>query len=87
MNPQSFSDFNQETSQPENLSETVEKLEVKFQRLQGLVHTLISGLIVAILISIGVSGWFAYRSSLQQQMAEQQEIGRASCRERVLRLV
>jgi uncharacterized protein HemX len=70
MNPQSFSDFNQETSQPQNLSETVEELEIKLQRLQALAQTLISGLIVAILISIGVSGWFAYRLNVQQQTAQ-----------------
>lgn len=76
MNPQSFSDSNSnpETDQPQNLSESVENLEIKVQRLQGLAQTLIGGLIVTILmtigVSIGVSGWFTYRLNLQQQTAQ-----------------
>ncbi|NBD31593.1 MAG: hypothetical protein GVY17_01115 [Cyanobacteria bacterium] len=70
MNPQSFSDYNNpETSHAQSLSQTVEELEVKLERLQGLAQTLIGGLIVAILITIGVSGWFAYRLLLQEQTA------------------
>jgi len=70
MNPQSFSDYNNpETSRSQSLSQTVEELEVKLERLQGLAQTLIGGLIVAILITIGVSGWFAYRLILQEQTA------------------
>lgn len=70
MNPQSFSDYNNpDSSRSQTLSETVESLEVKLERLQGLAQTLIGGLIVAILITIGVSGWFAYRLILQEQTA------------------
>ncbi len=70
MNPQSFSDYNNpETSRSQSLSQTVEELEVKLERLQALAQTLIGGLVVAILITIGVSGWFAYRLILQEQTA------------------
>lgn len=69
MNPQSFSDYNPEASRSQNLSQTVEELEVKLERLQALAQTLIGGLMVAILITIGVSGWFAYRLILQEQEA------------------
>jgi uncharacterized protein HemX len=70
MNPQSFSDYNDpETSRSQSLSQTVEELEVKLEQLQASAQTLIGGLIVAILITIGVSGWFAYRLILQEQTA------------------
>jgi len=70
MNPQSFSDYNNpEASRSQNLSQTVEELEVKLEQLQASAQTLIGGLIVAILITIGVSGWFAYRLILQEQTA------------------
>ncbi|MDR9404063.1 MAG: hypothetical protein RI580_11545 [Halothece sp. Uz-M2-17] len=70
MNPQSFSDYNNpDASRSQGLSQTVEELEVKLERLQALAQTLIGGLIVAILITIGVSGWFAYRLILQEQTA------------------
>lgn len=69
MNSQSFSDSNKNLSQSQNLSQTVEDLEVKLERLQGLAQTLIGGLVVAIIITISVSGWFAYRLILQEQTA------------------
>lgn len=69
MNPESFSDYQPNLSQSQSLSQTVEELEVKLERLQGLAQTLIGGLMVAILITIGVSGWFAYRLILQEQQA------------------
>jgi len=69
MNPESFSDYQAKPPQSQSLSQTVEELEVKLERLQGLAQTLIGGLMVAILITIGVSGWFAYRLILQEQQA------------------
>ncbi|AFZ44244.1 hypothetical protein PCC7418_2081 [Halothece sp. PCC 7418] len=70
MNPQSFPDYNNPDASPsQSLPQTVEELEVKLERLQALAQTLIGGLIVAILITIGVSGWFAYRLILQEQTA------------------
>ncbi len=73
MNPQSFSNYNPNISQAQSLSQTVEDLEVKLERLQALAQTLIGGLIVAILITIGVSGWFAYRLILQEQQVRRRE--------------
>lgn len=73
MNPQSFSDYNPKISQSQGLSQTVEDLEVKLERLQALAQTLIGGLMVAILITIGVSGWFAYRLILQEQQARRKQ--------------
>jgi len=73
MNPQSFSDYNPKISQSQSLSQTVEDLEIKLERLQMLAQTLIWGLMVAILITIGVSGWFAYRLILQEQQARRKE--------------
>lgn len=72
MNPQSFSDSNSETSPSQNLSEKVEVLQAKLERLQGLAQTLITGLVVGIIITIGVSGWFAYRLLVQEQVTQQQ---------------
>ena len=69
MNPESFSDYQANVPQSQSLSQTVEELEVKLERLQALAQTLIGGLMVAILITIGVSGWFAYRLILQEQQA------------------
>ena len=70
MNLQSFSDSNSENTSSQNLSESVEILQVKLERLQGLDQTLITGLVVAIIISIGVSGWFAYRLLVQEQVMQ-----------------
>ncbi len=72
MNPQSFSDSNSETSQAQDLSEKVEVLQAKLDRLQGLAQTLITGLVVGIIITIGVSGWFAYRLLVQEQVTQRQ---------------
>jgi len=73
MNPESFSDYQAKPPQSQSLSQTVEELEVKLERLQGLAQTLIGGLIVAILITISVSGWFAYRLILQEQQARRKQ--------------
>jgi len=80
MNQQSYSESNPATNQPENLAQTVEQLEVKLARLQGTYLTLIGGLIVALIISIGISGWFAFRSLIQQQSLQK---SKADLREQV----
>lgn len=72
MNPQSFSDSNSETSPSQNVSEKVEVLQTKLERLQGLAQTLITGLVVGIIITLGVSGWFAYRLLVQEQVTQRQ---------------
>ena len=63
--------------------------------------TVVIAILVAILLAVGVSGWLFWQSvqrvigeaqqageyAAEAQQSVGQEIGRASCRERVLRLV
>lgn len=53
-----------------NLRLEVEQLYGKVDRLRGLLQTLVSGLIIATIIAIGISGWFAYRWLVQEQIAQ-----------------
>ncbi|MDJ0705901.1 MAG: hypothetical protein QNJ46_21750 [Leptolyngbyaceae cyanobacterium MO_188.B28] len=55
-----------------NLKLEVEQLYGKVDRLRGLFQTLVSGLIIAIIIAIGISGWFAYRLLVQEQVAQRE---------------
>ena len=50
----------------------VEQLYGKVDRLRGLFQTLVSGLVIAIVIAIGISGWFAYRLLVQEQIAQRE---------------
>lgn len=79
MNPQSPSQPSSESSQSEPFSEhppefqqELERLEARLERLRGLAQTLVGGLAIALVISIGISGWFAYRSFLQEHLNHQQ---------------
>ncbi len=74
MNQPSYSESNAEPNQPENPTQTVEELQVKLARLQGTVLTLLAGLVVALIISIGISGWFAFRSLVQQQSLQKTKV-------------
>ena len=67
---ESLSDTLQE--QHLNLKLEVEQLYGKIDRLRGLFQTLVSGLIIAIVIAIGISGWFAYRLLVQEQIAQRE---------------
>ena len=73
-----------------NLKLEVEQLYGKIDRLRGLFQTLVSGLIIAIVIAIGISGWFAYRLLVQEQIAqreaEQATAAEAEMHERVEQL-
>ncbi|MDJ0707180.1 MAG: hypothetical protein QNJ46_28225 [Leptolyngbyaceae cyanobacterium MO_188.B28] len=55
-----------------NLKLEVEQLYRKIDRFRGLFQTLISGLVIAIVIAIGISGWFAYRLLVQEQIAQRE---------------
>ena len=55
-----------------NLKLEVEQLYGKVDRLRGLFQTLVSGLVIAIVIAIGISGWFAYRLLVQEQIAQRE---------------
>jgi uncharacterized protein HemX len=47
-------------------------LEARLERLRRLAQTLVGGLAIALIISIGISGWFAYRSLLQERINRKQ---------------
>lgn len=53
-----------------NLKIEVEKLYSKVNGLSGLLQTLVSGLVIAIAIAIGIAGWFAYHLLVQEQIAQ-----------------
>ncbi|MEC4894888.1 MAG: hypothetical protein SAL07_16450 [Oscillatoria sp. PMC 1051.18] len=55
-----------------NLKLNVEKLESRVTQLRGLLQTLVVGLVIAVLLAIGISGWFAYRLLLQEQIAQRE---------------
>ena len=55
-----------------NLKLEVEQLYRKIDRLQGGLQTLLSGLLVATLIAVGVAVWFAYRLLLEEKIAQRE---------------
>ncbi|WP_204104171.1 MULTISPECIES: hypothetical protein [Spirulina sp. CCY15215] len=55
-----------------NLKLEVEQLYRKVDRLQGGLQTLLSGLLVATLIAVGVAVWFAYRLLLEEKIAQRE---------------
>lgn len=69
----------------------VEQLYGKVDRLRVLLQTLVSGLIIAIAIAIGISGWFAYRLLIQEQIArrdaDKATTAEAQMREQITQLV
>lgn len=55
-----------------NLKLEVEKIYRDVAQLRKLLQTLVTGLILAIILSLGISSWFAYRLLLQEQIFKQQ---------------
>ncbi|MBE9185280.1 hypothetical protein IQ270_11285 [Microcoleus sp. LEGE 07076] len=51
-----------------NLKVSVEELYARVNQIRGLLQTLVMGLAIAILLAIGISGWFAYRLLVQEQI-------------------
>ncbi|MBE9093013.1 hypothetical protein [Tychonema sp. LEGE 07203] len=51
-----------------NLKVSVEELYRRVNQIRGLLQTLVMGLAIAILLAIGISGWFAYRLLVQEQI-------------------
>ncbi|NEQ96268.1 MAG: hypothetical protein F6K30_06025 [Cyanothece sp. SIO2G6] len=49
----------------------VEKLYGNVNQIKSLLQTVGSGLIIGILIAISISGWYAYRLLLQEQLSQQ----------------
>lgn len=46
----------------------LEELRQKMTKTWGLIQTLIVGLVIAILVTIGTAGWFAYNLLVQEQV-------------------
>lgn len=55
-----------------NLKLEVEKIYRDVDQLRKLLQTLVTGLILAIILSLGISTWFAYRLLLQERIFKQQ---------------
>lgn len=55
-----------------NLKLEVERLYRDVEGLRGWFQTLVSGLVIAMLIAIAISSWFAYRLLVQEELARQQ---------------
>ena len=70
-----------------NLKLEVETLYRKVDRLRVLLQTLVSGLIIAIVIAIGISGWFAYRLLVQEQNARREAEEAAAAEAKLLERV
>ncbi|ASC71600.1 hypothetical protein XM38_025530 [Halomicronema hongdechloris C2206] len=58
--------------QQQALKSNLEELQGRTNRLRGLVQTLVSGLVIAVLLAIGISGWFAYRLLVQEQIVQRE---------------
>ena len=87
--PESTSEPNQN---PDNipslqLQQEIEELSQKVDRLQGFFQTLVSGLVIAILITFSIASWFAYRLFIQEQMSAQELRNVAQKEEKILEQV
>ena len=87
MNTQPPPEPNYETTNPEQVNETppeilpeqllnlkleTEQLYRNVDRLSRLLQTLVTGLLIATLVAIGIAGWFAYRLLLQESIARRE---------------
>ncbi|MEO1179992.1 MAG: hypothetical protein AAFX51_03870, partial [Cyanobacteria bacterium J06636_28] len=59
-------------------------LQKRVSRTWGLIQTLVAGLVIAILVTIGVSGWFAYRLLVQEQILQRESEQTAAAEEDML---
>ena len=55
-----------------NLKLEVEKIYRDVDQLRKLLQTLVTGLILAIIVSLSISSWFAYRLLLQERIFQRQ---------------
>ena len=53
-----------------NLKLEIEQLHRNVEMLRKWLQTLVTGLIVAIVVAIGIVSWFAYRLLIQQKLAQ-----------------
>ena len=84
------------SSEPNNNSENISSLQFQqeiaqlsqqIERLQGFFQTLVSGLVIAILITFSIASWFAYRLFIQEQMSAQELRNIAQKEEKILEQV
>jgi predicted nuclease with TOPRIM domain len=54
-----------------DLPQEVERIYLDLDQLRKLWQTLVTGLIIAIFLALGISLWFAYRLLLQEKIARQ----------------
>lgn len=59
-------------------------LQKRVSRTWGLIQTLVAGLVIAVLVTIGVSGWFAYRLLVQEQVLRRESEQMAASEEDML---
>ncbi|NJK37679.1 MAG: hypothetical protein HC835_04915 [Oscillatoriales cyanobacterium RM2_1_1] len=58
--------------QQNSLRLNIDELTRKFNQIRGLVQTLVIGLVIAVLMTLGVVGWFAYQLLVQKQVAQRE---------------
>ena len=50
----------------------LDALRDRIDQTRGLMQTLVAGLVIALLVTIGIAGWFAYRQLVQEQLAQRE---------------
>ncbi|MGA1475923.1 MAG: hypothetical protein ACO4AI_12355, partial [Prochlorothrix sp.] len=73
--------------QVESLQGEVDRLLQEMEILRGWFQTLVSGLMIAIIISISIASWFAYRLLEQEQVTTEQSDQAETVREELLERV
>ncbi|MGP1387586.1 MAG: hypothetical protein ACTS2F_28860 [Thainema sp.] len=58
--------------QQHNLKLSLEELQKRTNQMRGLVQTLITGLVISVVLAIGITGWFAYRLLVQEQIVQRE---------------
>ena len=69
------------------LKREIEQLRQDMERRRGWFQTLISGLVIAILIAISISSWFAYSLLAAEQIAKQEATKAAATQADILERV
>lgn len=52
----------------------LEALRRRIDQTRGVMQTLVAGLVIALLVTIGIAGWFAYRQLVQEQLAQRESV-------------
>ncbi|MEM6426035.1 MAG: hypothetical protein AAF728_12890 [Cyanobacteria bacterium P01_D01_bin.128] len=59
-------------TQVQTLSLNLEEVQNRIDQTRGLIQTLVVGLVIAVLTTLSVSGWFAYRLLVQDQIVQRE---------------